>query len=175
MTAADPAAALPVEIHEAETIVRAVKTPHHVNPAVTRIRPSAFRPAAGHTVLSVMRQLMGDDFCKDKGVEICGNEYIGLAAITAAEIRRPGSLVVDYRHDFLGHAHIDHQLPAIQRDEPPPADVLQKLDDRCKKLAAAAVFHKDQAPTAPGWSGPALKLASLPVGGPPPLDPAPAP
>jgi len=170
MTAADPAADLPIEIHDAETIVRAVKTPHHVNPAETRIRPSAFRPAPGHTVLSVMRQLMGDDFCKDKGVEICGNEYIGLAAIAAAEVRRPGSLVVDYRDDFLGHAHIDHQLPAIQRNEPPPPDLLQQLDDRCKKLAAAAVFHKDPSPTVPSWAGSALRLASLPGERPPPVD-----
>lgn len=174
MTAADPAAALPVEIHDADTIVRAVKTPHHVNPAQTRIRPSAFRPAPGHTVVSVMRQLMGDNFCKNKGVEICGNEYIGLAAITAAEIRRPGSLVLDHRDDFLGHAHVDHQLPVIQRDEPPPPDVLQRLDDRCKRLAAAAVFHKDPSPAVPGWAGSALKLASVPGERPLPADPVPA-
>ena len=91
---------LPVEIQDSETIVRATKTPHHVNKNQTRLRPSAFRPPPGETTISVMRQLMGDDFCKNKGVEICGEEYIGLATITAIEIRCRGSLVLDHRVDF---------------------------------------------------------------------------
>jgi hypothetical protein len=107
-----------------------------------------------------MRQVMGDDFCKNKGVEICGEEYIGLATITAAEIRRQGSLVFDYREDFLGHAHIDHQLPPIQKDEPPSAEALQRYQDRWSRLAAAAVFQKDPLPKVPGWAGEPLRLAS---------------
>jgi hypothetical protein len=151
---------LPVEIQDSETIVRATKTPHHVNKNQTRLRPSAFRPPPGETTISVMRQLMGDDFCKNKGVEICGEEYIGLATITAIEIRCRGSLVLDHRVDFRGHAHIDHQLPPIPRDEPPPPDLLQQYDDRCKKLAAAAVFHKDPSPKVAGWAGEPLLLTS---------------
>lgn len=162
MNPADVAPDLPVEILDAETVVRAVKTPHHIDKHATRVRPAAFRPQPGHTALSVLRQPKGDDFCKDKGVAICGAEYVGLAVITAAEIRRPGSLVFDYRQDFLGHAHIDHQLAAIQRNEPPPADLKAQYDKRCKILADATVFHKDSSPTVPGWAGPSLKLASRP-------------
>jgi hypothetical protein len=169
MNHAAAASDLPVEILDTETIVRAVKSPHHVNKAATRVRPAAFRPQAGQSVLSVLRQPMGDDFCKDKGVEICGVEYVGLAAITAIEIRRPGSLVFDYREDFLGHAHIDHQLPPVQRDEPPPADVLAEYNKRCKILADATVFYKDSSPAVPGWAGPPLKLPSRPDERPAPL------
>jgi hypothetical protein len=158
VTAAGPQ--LPEDIHDTETIVRAVKTPHHVNKSQTRIRPAAFRPQVGQSVLSVMRQTMGDDFCKDKGVAICGHDYVGLATITAIEIRRRSSRVFDYRLDFLGHAHIDHELPPIQRGEPPPSDLLAIYDERCESLAKGAVFHKDPAPGVPSWAGEPLKLVS---------------
>lgn len=155
-----PGDALPIDIHASETIVRATKTPHHVNANKTRLRPAAFRPKVGSAVVSVMRQPMGDDFCKDKAVHICGAAYLGLSVITASEIRSAGALITDDRDEWLGHAHIDHQLPPVQKDEPLPAEQKQRLDDRCKALADACVLHTDPAPSVPGWSGSPLQLAS---------------
>lgn len=163
MTPAGSGPGLPVDIHDAETIIRTTKASYHLNPAQTRLKHQAFRPRAGERVISVMRQLMGDEFCKNKSVEICQlspGDYAGLTALTAAEIRRAGSIVYDHPQDFVGHAHIDHQLPPIPRDQPAPADLLPQYDERCKRLAAAAIFHKDPAPNDPGWTGPPLQLAS---------------
>jgi hypothetical protein len=156
--------ALPTDIHDAETLIRTTKAGFHLNNAQNRLKHQAFRPPPGHGVVSVIRQLMGDDFCKNKSVEICQGtpgEYAGLTALTAAEIRRAASLVIDHPADFVGHAHIDHQLPPIPKDQPPPEDLLPQYDERCKKLAAVATFYKDPAPGTLGWAGPPLKLASL--------------
>jgi hypothetical protein len=146
-----------IEVDDAETIVRAIKTPHHINKRKGTLRPAAFLPRGGESRISVMRQLMGDDFCKSKGVEICGSEYMGLAVISAGTIRTIGSSVVDAREEWLGHAHVDHGLTNLRKPElNEPHD--PELTERCKQLAEASVFHVDQAPAEPGWAGPPLKL-----------------
>ncbi|CAK0770247.1 conserved hypothetical protein [Gammaproteobacteria bacterium] len=146
---------LPIEIDDAEKIVRAIKTPYHVN-RQGNLKPSAFRPPPGKTVISVVRQMMGNDFCKNKAVEICGDAYLGLAVITASTIWAIGSQVYDERGDFIGHAHIDHGFPSPSSHEPQCAVENERMHTRCKKFADASVFHLDQSPTVPGWSGPQL-------------------
>jgi hypothetical protein len=59
---------LPKEIANDETIVRAILTPWHYKNG--KIKKQALKPQTGKSDLSVMRQRMGDDFCKDKAVEM---------------------------------------------------------------------------------------------------------
>jgi hypothetical protein len=144
---------LPIEIHDAETIVRGAKARLHLNKS--KVKHQAFRPPPGKREVSVIRQLMGDGFCKDMSVEICKEVYAGVILLTAAQIRYCGSLIYDARQDYLGHAHIDHQFPPIERDEPAPPEFVE----HCKKLAAAAVFLEDPNPTASGWTGEPMQRA----------------
>lgn len=148
---------IPVEIDDGETIVRVVKTPHHLNKG--KLRPSAFRPPAGESCISVMRQIMTDDFCKNKAVELFGAAYAGLAVILAGRIRSHGSSVVDARDEWLGHAHVDHGFKSPP-NEPSDADEFQRMTERCKALANACIFHVDPSPAVSGWAGSQLGIAS---------------
>src|SRR5215207_7123795 len=91
-------AELPVAIDDTETIVRAIVAPSHVNKK-GRVTAGAFRPPPGKSAISVMRQLMRDDACKARGLQIGrdspGQTYKGLLAIRAARIREAGSTVTD--------------------------------------------------------------------------------
>lgn len=149
--------ALPLNIVDEERVVRAVRVPQHFDPKKKRLKPAAFRPPAGSSVVSVIRNAMGDDFCKNKAVEILNDHYIGLAAIRAGDVRQLGSAVVDDREGYCGHALIEHGIPAPPANEPPAtaADTL-RLQGRLERLAAAAAFHIDPSPAIRGWSGPAL-------------------
>jgi hypothetical protein len=112
-----------------------------------------------------MRQLMGDDFCKDKAVEIGKasphQTYVGLLTIKAAGIREAGSSVTDSRDEWLGHADLDHGFPSIPQQEPGepgPAAEFARMTERCQALRKASLFHKDESPDVPGWAGPPLKI-----------------
>src|SRR5258708_28691949 len=106
-----PSADLPVEIADSETIARAIISPHHVR-GNGQPRAAAFRPKAGESAISVIRQMMGDDFCKDKGVEIGAlsknGAYVGLLVLLSASIRAHSSEVRDSRNQYFGHADLDH-------------------------------------------------------------------
>lgn len=156
---------LPVEIADDETIVRAILTPWYYKKG--RLKRQAFKPPAGSSSLSVMRLLMGADFCKDKAVEIGAanrnNEYCGLMTVRADAIRSTGSMVTDSRDppNFLGHADIDHGFALPGKDEPPATpEKLQRMDDRCDALLEHANFHSDPAPEEPGWAGDPLAIKS---------------
>ena len=147
---------LPNEIDDAERIVRAIKFPYHVNKSGNKLRPSAFRPEHGKSVVSVIRQLMGNDFCKNKAVELFDDAYIGLAVIRAGEIRKTGSQVYNAPEDYVGHAHIDHEFPTPPPHEPQESADNERMTLRCKALVDACLFHRDQRPSVPGWAGPPL-------------------
>lgn len=155
---------LPIEIGDEEFLVRVIKSPYHVNRSGTALKKSAFFPPAGSRELSVIRQEMGDDFCKDKGVEIVSHEdtaaYVGLAAGRCGLVRGPSCEVVDYRKDFLGHAHLVFEA-ARARDEPLPADVTARLNNVFDALVTIFNFHIDKAPTTSGWPGPPLSGMSV--------------
>lgn len=137
---------LPNEIADGETIVRAIKTPQHVRNG--RLHHAAFRPAADQSKLSVMRQLIGDDKCKERAVEICGKSYLGLATLLAARIREIGPMLEDAREEFEGHAHICYDFVMI-KDVPATPEQLAIFTE----LAKHAELHSDPAPDLPGWSG----------------------
>jgi hypothetical protein len=153
---------IPLAIADDETIVRALLTPVHVKKG--KVKKAAFRPRPGQSAISVMRQIMGDDSCKDKAVEIGAaakpkNEYLGLLTIRTDAIRQKGSTVTDSRDEFLGHADLDHGFPQLPADEPAATpDELQKMDDRIDALIKASVFRADQSPEQSGWSGTPLKI-----------------
>lgn len=147
---------LPIEIGDTEKIVRATKTPSHYDTKKNRLKPAAFRPKIGETLISVMRELKGADFCKDKAVEICGGHYIGLSVIRAEAIRIAGSTVTDARDEFHGHAHVDHGFPAPDPSEPSLAAENERMVTRCRALASASTFHRDPTSAVAGWAGNAL-------------------
>lgn len=132
--------------------MRAIKVPSHFDTKKQRLKPAAFRPAPGTSAVSVIRHVMGSDFCKDKSVEIAGSQYIGLGCLVAAAARAAGSSVVDAQEDFIGHAHIDHGV-LIPNDEPLPAVANERLISRLRMIVAATTFHEDPAPDRPGWAG----------------------
>lgn len=143
---------LPLEIAPDEIIVRAIKTPYHLDKKKKRLRSAAFRPQAGRDDVSVMRKRhLGNDGCKNKAVEIAGTSYIGMAALRAKEIVDAKASVVDSRDgQFVGHAHIQQCTPAPASGQTPDPDLIE----RWKALADAARYYQDDEPQTRGWHGP---------------------
>lgn len=109
---------------------------------------SAYRPSANKTLISVLRGSMGVEWCREKAVEITGAEYAGLAVLQAAKVRELGALVLDAPDGpgcFPGHAHIDHIDPPMPLGDPLAPEINRVLNDRCKALAKASVYHPDDA------------------------------
>jgi len=158
-------AELPIAIDDDETIVRAILTPWHINKKGD-VKWQALKPQAEKSDLSVMRQRMGDGFCKDKAVDIGNgvpkNEYHGLLTVRADSIRKHNAQVTDSRDQFLGHADLDYQI-VVPANDPPLEGDYKTLVDRIRSLLALTVFHRDPAPNAAGWSGPALRLDAEPA------------
>jgi hypothetical protein len=148
---------LPVMIDDGETIVRALKTPAHYDERKGTVKNGAFRPAPGQSGISTMRQRMGDNFCKSKAREICGNQYVGLAVIRAGDIRSVGSTIKDSRDIWLGHADLDHGI-VTPNNEPPDAVALQTLTERCRELKARCSVRKDSDANSDEWTGATLAL-----------------
>lgn len=142
---------LPSEISDDEVVVRVVKTPYHIKKNGT-LKPSVFRPRPGCSLVSVIRQCMGDNFCKQKAQEIASESYIGFAAIQVHQIREHESRVLDARGDYLGHAHIDHNI-SVARDEPLESRPNQMLTRRCQELITFTRFHRDSDPRSSNWDG----------------------
>ena len=86
------------------------------------------------------------------------NEYIGLVALPAQSIRRLGSKVLDAPEEYFGHAHIDHEFPTPNANEPASAVENARAVARYKSLADASKCHVDENPHLKGWSGEALKI-----------------
>ena len=147
---------IPVEIADAEKIVRIV-TVSHVNDSRTRLKPRAFRSRPGFDEVSVIRYTYRDaHFCKTKAHELSattGIEYVGLAVLVVQQVRAAGSDVRDSREEFCGHAHISHGIMPSTPNEPlSPQDNL-KLDQRVEALCSAAKYQRDPQPEAENWAG----------------------
>jgi hypothetical protein len=152
---------LPIAIDDVETIVRAIVAPSHYSKK-GKVATAAFRPPVGKSAISVMRQLMGDNFCKDKAVEIAkespSQTYVGLLTIKAGVIRQVGSDVRDSREEWPGHADLDHGFLSAPPNEPASAAEFERMTVRCQTLRDASLFHKDGTPEVGGWAGPPLNL-----------------
>lgn len=153
---------LPTGVADGENIVRAIKTPYHLNKKKTALDWRAFKPPPGTDDLSVMRlDYLGANATKDKAVEICRESYVGLGVIRVFSIRAAGSEVFDSRDEFWGHAHISHGI-VIPLNEPPSSAESAKLTERLKRLVQSTVYYTDPSPTSPGWSGDALLPMAAP-------------
>lgn len=146
--------ALPPEVDDEEYVVRAIKTPYHYNVKKGCLRPAAFRPRVGNRVISVIRGMMGPDFCKNKGMAADG--YQGLGVLQSGAVRASGSEVLDAPRDFVGHAHIDHGFPCPPQDEPAKASENEQMIERCKALVGICRFFLDPVPGSQDWKGPSL-------------------
>lgn len=156
LTSPDGMCELPFDVSDDETIVRAIKTPYHLNKKGTALRRAAFRSPAGTDDLSVMRlDYLGADRCKEKAVEIAVDSYVGLAAIRASAIRAAGSGVFDSRSEFWGHAHISHGI-IVPANEPLSAEENIQLDERLDQLVERSRYYPDPSPRTPTWNGPPL-------------------
>ena len=145
-------------VDDSETIVRALKTPYHFDTKKKKLKPAAFRPPIGESVISVMRQLIGDEECKNHAVTIGKENYVGLAALTAKSIRQCDSKVLDAPDEYYGHAHIDHEFPAPNANEPASAIENERAVARYKSLADVSKCHVDLKPEDSGWFGESLKI-----------------
>lgn len=147
---------LPVEIGDAEKIIRAIKVPSHVNPGSTRLKPAAFRSKPGTDEVSVMRHdFLGTENCRAKAKAIGKEAYTGMAVVKVSKVRECGSSVIDSHKEFWGHAHISHGI-VVERDEPPRSALNMQLTERCRAIAKAATYHVDPAPNSEKWLGASL-------------------
>lgn len=148
---------LPIEIADAENVVRVILCPSHVKVGSNVLKPAAFRSRANTDEVSVVRQThMGSDFCKQKGLSIQKlsiTEYSGLAFVKAKAIKDCGSSVRDSREEYCGHAHISHGV-VLEPNEPPQSDLNRFITERCRNILKATVYYPDPDPIAPIWTGP---------------------
>ncbi len=147
---------LPEIVNDTESLVRTIKTPYHFKKN-GEVKWQAFKPQVNNSAISVIRQLMGDDFCKNKSLEIAKNAYIGLAVLLSIKVRQCGSKVYDDRREFLGHAHIDHEICLPQEDRADLSENSAALQQRCIKLLEDCIFHEDPKPKESGWFGTPLQ------------------
>lgn len=153
MMTTDTIANLRKEIDPNEVLIRSLSSD-----VVKKGRPHwrVFRPPVGEPMTSVMRALMGGDFCKNKSKEIARDRYIGMAAITVSQVLDTDAKVHDAQNEYPGHAHIDHIDPPVLANDPSEPDQNIKLNNRCKTLAGLARVYLDPAPEVAGWQGPEL-------------------
>lgn len=149
----------PLEISDAETIVRGICSPFHVSSS-GKLKPQAFDPTPGTEDVSVLRHdWIGVNVCRDysRKLENLASQkvYRGMAVLTASQIRSAGAEVKDSRNLFQGHADIKlgYLTPA---GDPPPAEVVFAKRERTKLLASAAQYHADPDPAADSWLGPSF-------------------
>ena len=79
------------------------------------------------------------------------NIYVGLAFLPTAAVRSLGSIVVDTRAEYLGHADISHGIYKRAPGEAVPAKVAKKINDRAKAIRAASQFVLDPKPGSFMW------------------------
>lgn len=102
---------------------------------------------------------LGNDECKNhaKSLEnLPRTEYMGLAVLQAAHVRRVSSEVVDSRFEFLGHADIKHGIVVPPKNEPLESAVNAELDKKLIYLRDNANYIRDPAPGQSKWTGPEL-------------------
>ena len=142
-------------VDESEVIVRAIKAPSHLNSKTGKPKLAAFKARNGHDDVSVIRHShVGSDFCKRKGQLLTDGRdtYLGLAVLTARQIRDAVADVVDSRNVYCGHADITYGF-LRPPNEPNYARENMILDERARKIADTVMFYKDPTPTSKFWVG----------------------
>ena len=149
---------LPIEIHDAEAIVTMIKK-YHLD-RKNQLTYHAFIPPYGQPVISVIRQIVGDDVCKDTARELFGVDYRGLAVIVCKQLRTLHLAVYPIDGMYYGHAHDDFHFLRPPKEMQPgvPLQSVEKsrMINKCKDILALADYYYDPTPDLPGWSGPRL-------------------
>lgn len=78
--------------------------------------------------------------------------YVGLAFVSAKDVRRCGAAVVDSRKEYLGHADIINGIEQPAGEALPPV-LMKQLDERAKAIADSARYVKDPNPNSLLWTG----------------------
>ncbi|MFT8233504.1 hypothetical protein ACLNBI_18370 [Pseudomonas guariconensis] len=143
-------AKLPAEICSKEILIRALSSDVVKK---GKVHWRAFRPPVGNPLTSVMRAMIGLDFCKDKSKSIFTDRYVGMAAVTVSEVLDTEAKVDDAQDEYPGHAHINHIDPPVLANDPNDPTANLKLNNRCKTLADKARVYIDSSPEQEGWKG----------------------
>lgn len=149
----EPIANLAPKISDDEILIRGLSSDVCKN---GKLHWRAFRPSVGNPLVSVMRGLMGANFCKNKSKEIAANKYVGMAALSVFQVLETGAAVHDAQDEYPGHAHIDHIDPPVQPHNPIDPVENAELNNRCRKLAELSRIYIDSAPLEPEWPGPEI-------------------
>ncbi|RYH16881.1 MAG: hypothetical protein EON54_28085 [Alcaligenaceae bacterium] len=146
---------IPVEIENVEKIVRAVKTPYYFHRTrKNELIAKALFPPPEASEVSVVRHIMGDDYCAERSRETgSAGEYAGMLVLVTGDVRQVGSDVYDYRADYCGHAHINHGIKMPAPGETMSPQDRDALNERCKAILKLGAFHTDPAATGQGWQG----------------------
>ncbi|NUA26139.1 hypothetical protein [Cupriavidus basilensis] len=149
---------IPIPVTDSESIVRAIKRPSHTTTKKGKevLKSAAFKAAPERDDVSVMRHTyMGTQACREKAASLVeGNDrvkYVGLAVLSASQIRQLASDVIDSREEFCGHAHISHGV-VLTRDEPPDSVLTMALNERLREMIAAATFYPDPSIEMDKWA-----------------------
>ena len=145
---------LPAEIQNSETIVRAILFPAHIKDG--KLKSAAFKSPSGKDEVSIVRHThMGTDFCKRRATGLSSKrvQYVGLAVVTAAQIRDADAQVTDSRNVYCGHGDISYGIVAPPRDEPSSSATNLLLNERARKIASSARYYKDPLPNSSTWTG----------------------
>lgn len=156
---------IPLEVADAEIIVRCVCSPYHCDGK--KLKWKAFYPPLDSDGVSVIRaDHVGADECKRRGKMLADlgqrKIYSGLAVIRAQSIRQCGATLVDSREEFPGHADIMHGH-VMPNGEPPTPDIIERVRTRCKDLLALSAFFVDPEPHLEPWTGAALTPPPTPM------------
>lgn len=153
-------------ITDNENVVRGVCTPYHVD-RKDRIKRGAFKQKVPTRGVSVYRTLiLSPHDCKQRarGLSSDGKQYVGLARVSAGNVRASSASVEDTREKmFYGHADIfivsEAEGFVIEPGEPLPPELSDIVDQRIDSILQHTTFFKDNSPDDDGWEGPELAAA----------------
>jgi hypothetical protein len=146
---------IPSDIANSEVLVRAVFS-YHLDKG--KPRPTLFRNP--DDLISVSRRawvapwltkLIARARIENERLER-PNLYVGLAFVSAEDVRKHGATVVDSRVEYLGHADIRNGIVQPKGEALPPR-ISKTLHERAQKLLGSAKFVKDPDPDELRWTG----------------------
>jgi hypothetical protein len=156
----------PLEIDDAEIIVRGVCSPYHYKRG--KLTKNAYLPPPGTDETSTMRaSWIGAHACRHHALLLENSaqnkNYVGLAVLSAKQIRHVVDDVIDSRKQFRGHADIKFGFSPPSEGEPQPPEEMKRTRDKANKLRQLASFYADpnSDPCTHAWTGEELKTKTL--------------
>ena len=146
---------LPINLLDEEKVIRVIKTPYYFHSTrKNELVPKAFFPPPGKSDVWVVRHILGDDACvKQSRSTAKAEEYAGMLVVKSGTVRILGSTVYDHRHDYCGHAHINHGIVMPTKGGTLNPQDREILNARCKAIIALCKFHPDSHNAGEEWMG----------------------